>query len=220
MPTLDEWSSQRKEVTVKGSSALGCETKMVREYLRVSCRGKNDSGGTPTNAKVTKGGRGEALTFAAVGVTSLIVPFVEGTDFAADFSWTDKSHPLVVKWARGAPRPVVVGVFEGAKSPLDRALGSSGDKLCQCHKQVTRSATCDDLLGAPNADCERTYGNDCAMLLACSRGEPGAIPSCLPGYINAVTGGCFKQCGAGRPPCPSGQACQTDTQQAFCLPTD
>src|SRR4051812_37398799 len=70
MPTFDEWSSQRKEVTVKGSSALGCETKMVREYLRVSCRGKNDSGGTPTTVKVTKGGRGEALTFATAGVTA------------------------------------------------------------------------------------------------------------------------------------------------------
>src|SRR4051812_27552568 len=31
-PTLDEWNSLKKEVTVKGSSALKCETKIVREY--------------------------------------------------------------------------------------------------------------------------------------------------------------------------------------------
>ena len=70
-----------KEVTVKGSSALNCETKIVREYLRVSCRGKNDSGGTPTAVKVTRGGRGEVFTFASPGVTSLIVPFVSGVEF-------------------------------------------------------------------------------------------------------------------------------------------
>src|SRR5687768_13823004 len=43
VPTLDEWNAQTKEVTVRGSSKLNCETKMVREWLRVSCRGKNDS---------------------------------------------------------------------------------------------------------------------------------------------------------------------------------
>src|SRR5687767_10353928 len=31
VPTLDEWNNLKKEVTVKGSSALNCETKIVRE---------------------------------------------------------------------------------------------------------------------------------------------------------------------------------------------
>jgi hypothetical protein len=207
MPTLDEWNTQRKEVTVKGSSALNCETKIVREYLRVSCRGKNDTGGTPTTVKVQRGGRGEALTFAAAGVTSLIVPFVEGVDFAADFSWTDKSHTFTMKWPRGAPRPTIVGVFEGAKSPLDGTAGPSDDKLCACHKKVLNVSTCDDLMGGGNADCERTYGNDCEKLLACSRGEPGALPKCLPGHIVAFMGYCHKECGPGKPACPSGYSC-------------
>lgn len=117
-PTLNEWASMTREVTVKGSSALGCETKIVREWLRVSCRGKNDTGGTPTKLRVVKGGRDEAMIFASAGVTSLVVPFVEGTDLAVAFSWTDKSHPLTIRWPRGAPQPPVVGVFEGAASPL------------------------------------------------------------------------------------------------------
>lgn len=93
-PTPAEWSAVR-EVTVQGSSALGCETKMVREWLRVSCRGKNDTGGTPTTIAITKGAGIDRYTFAAAGLTSLLVPFVDGTDVEATFSWTDKSHRLV-----------------------------------------------------------------------------------------------------------------------------
>jgi hypothetical protein len=117
-PTLNEWAAMTREVTVKGSSALGCETKIVREWLRVSCRGKNDTGGTPTKLRVVRGGNNEAMTFASGGVTSLVVPFVEGTDLAVSFSWTDKSHRLTIRWPRGAPQPPAVGVFEGAASPL------------------------------------------------------------------------------------------------------
>lgn len=216
IPTLAEWNSQQKEVTVKGSSALSCETKIVREYLRVSCRGKNDSGGTPTNVVVQKGGHGEALTFVSAGVTSLIVPFIEGIDFAADFSWTDNSHRLTVQWPRGSARPVVVGVFEGAKSPLDAAFDKAlADKACQCHKQITGLSTCDELWGV-NADCARTYPNDCARLLECSRGEPGVWPSCLPGFANGPFGFCYKKCGPGKT-CGPDETCQGDDGSYICL---
>jgi hypothetical protein len=124
VPTLEEWNAMKTEVTVKGSSALGCETKMVREYLRVSCRGKNDTGGTPTQLRITRGGA-QAMTFVGKNVTSLVTPFVEGTELAVDFSWTDKSHRLEVSWPRRTPRPIVVGTFRGASSPLDAASASA-----------------------------------------------------------------------------------------------
>jgi hypothetical protein len=209
-PTLEEWSSMRKEVTVKGSSALNCETKIVREYLRVSCRGKNDSGGTPTSLRIVKGGRGEAYTFASGGVTSLVVPFVSGTDLEAEFSWTDKSHKLAVKWPRGAPMPQVVGVFEGAKSPLDGNAGPLADRLCECHKKVRGVTSCEDMFGGSDPDCQRTYGSDCDMLLACSRGEPGAFPKCETGFVNAgAIGRCMRTCGADKV-CPPGLTCVDD----------
>jgi hypothetical protein len=205
-PTLDEWSTMKKEVTVKGSSALKCETKIVREYLRVSCRGKVDPEGTPTGIKILKGGR-EAMVYAHAGVTSLILPYVEGTDFEAAFSWTQKSHKLAVKWPKGNKLPVVVGVFEGAASPLDGTARGDNEKLCACHKKVTGSPTCDDLMGAADADCDRSFGSNCQMLLACSRGEPGAMPRCLPGFHNGgATGRCYKSCGAGNP-CPGKLSC-------------
>jgi hypothetical protein len=216
-PTADEWVRMPREVTVKGSSALKCETKIVREYLRVSCHGKADPEGMPTGIKILKGGHGEALTYANGGVTSLIVPYVEGTDFEAAFSWTAKSHKLVVKWPKGAKQPTVVGTFEGAASPLDGTAKGDSAKLCDCHKKVTHALTCDDMVGAADADCDRTYGTSCEALLQCSRGEPGRFPACLPGLINAgAMGRCYKVCGPGKDACPAGHSCVSDWGTQIC----
>ena len=207
VPSIAEYTAAR-EVTVKGSSALHCETKMVREWLRLTCRGKNDTGGTPTTVAVYRGGRGETIAFAAGGVTSLITPVLEGTDFDAKFSWTDKSHPLVIKWPRGTPRPIVVGEFLGAASPLDGTAPSAA--LCECHKKITHATDCSE---APMAqpDCEHTYSNRCDKLLACARGEPGGWATCPGGKRNAsVTGWCATLCGPGKPACAAGTECTHD----------
>jgi hypothetical protein len=205
VPTLDEWSSQMREVTVKGSSALRCETKIVREYLRIACKGKVDPEGTPTGIKILKGG-GEALTFAHGGVTSLIFPFVDGTDFEGVFSWTNKSHKLVVAWPKGAKQPVIVGTFEGAASPLDGAAKGDDAKLCACHMKVTHATTCEDVHGGADADCDRTYGDDCPKLLACASGDWRTRPRCLPGFVNGTFGHCGKLCNVSLP-CPGEAAC-------------
>lgn len=218
VPTLAEWGSLKKEVTVKGSSALKCETKIVREYLRISCRGKNDTGGTPKGVMVVKGGHGEASTYAAAGVTSLIVPYVEGINLEAIFSWTDKSYKLVINWPKGAKMPAVIGAFEGAASPLDGTAKGDGQKLCECFKKVTKSATCEEIIGGADADCDRSYGSDCEALLECSRGEPGRPPKCLSGFANfGAALRCAPVCGPGKPACAAGLTCITDFGQPVCV---
>ena len=216
-PTVEEWTSQKKEVTVKGSSALKCETKIVREYLRISCRGKLAAEGTPKGIKVQKGGHGEALTFQGGDVMSLILPYVEGTHFEAMFSWSAKGHKLVIDWPKGNKQPTIVGVFEGAASPLDGTAKGDPQKLCDCHKKVFKAATCDELLGAPDIDCERTYADNCEALLACSRGEPGRPPRCLPGFVNALgMNRCYKLCSFDKP-CAGDMLCNTDYGVGLCM---
>jgi hypothetical protein len=207
VPSLAEYAAAR-EVTVKGSSALKCETKVIREWLRVRCQGKNDTGGTPTAVTVVRGGRGETITFAGGGVTNLITPVLEGTDFEARFSWTDKSHPLLVKWPAGTPHPIVVGEFAGAASPLDGTAPSAA--ICDCHKRLLHAQDCSE---APFAqpDCEHSYSHDCDKLLACARGEPGVWATCPSGKRNAGVGGfCAPICGPGKPACAAGKECQRD----------
>jgi hypothetical protein len=114
VPTTEEWNGVTREVTVRGSGKLNCETKMLREWLRVSCKGKNFTGGTPTNVAVTSGGgRGEDFAFSSGGVTSVVVRFAEGINLEATFTWTDRTHVLKVFWPRGAPEPPAKGVFIG-----------------------------------------------------------------------------------------------------------
>ncbi|MBW2457344.1 MAG: hypothetical protein JRI68_22740 [Deltaproteobacteria bacterium] len=224
VPTTEEWNGVG-EITVKGSSALNCETKMVREWLRVTCRGKNDTGGTPTRVSVTEGQKPGVFHYASGRVTSLIMPYVTHTHLEAIFSWTDKAHKLVVDWPNAAPKPPVIGVFEGAKSPLDRLAGAGDAKLmeyaCQCATEDFDSdlpeaekrhfiALCvKEALALPHADCQYTYPKDCKRYDACTMNEPGSPSRCRPGHLRVLLNTCGK-------PCKSDSDCPKDRT---CLPT-
>ena len=205
VPTAQEWDAVG-EVTVKGSSALNCETKMVRDWFRASCRGKNDTGGVPTTVKVVSGRKPETFQYAVGGVTSIVTLFTEGTHLEAVFSWTDKSHKLVLDWPKGAPKPPILGVFEGAKSPLDKPTSFVGDpKLidaaCKCERKFGEKNAC----FAPSEDCARTY-TDCAMYMKCASGDNTALPKCLPGHVLFSIATCGKLCKTNAD-CPAGQEC-------------
>lgn len=51
-------------------------------------------------------------------------------------------------------RLATLALFEGARSPLDGTADGDTKKLCECHKQVTKADTCDDMMGGANADCD------------------------------------------------------------------
>jgi hypothetical protein len=189
-PTLAEFDAVG-EVNVKGSTALNCETKKVREWLRVSCRGKNDTDGTPTALRVTSGGgNGDVFTYVGGGRTSLLLRYVSGTHVEAIFSWTDKSHLFVSEWPRGAPEPTIKGVFEGAKSPLDAPKISGGGKSC-----------------SDNADC----GSDEACCWdPTNQPTPACMSSwCLDRYVQACRSGSA---------CPVGYGCVTFHGRMSCTP--
>ena len=182
VPTLDEWNKVG-EVTVKGSSALGCQTKMVREWLRVSCSGKNDTGGTPTSVKIDKGAGSDRFTFAQNAVTSLVMPFEDGVQVEATFSWTDKSHKLTVSWPRGAPKPPVVGTFQGASSPLDaKACRSAtecptGHFCCLGPPGQCRSScdTATSVICTGDGDCPAPSGKQHVC-----KSHPSGLKTCQP----------------------------------------
>jgi hypothetical protein len=104
-PELAEWGKAR-EITVKGSGKLACETKMVREWLRVMCVNRNAEDGTPTAIAISKGrhdhAKGENLR-AVNDIITLIMPVVPGTDVEADFKWSSGGHALTVRWPEGKP---------------------------------------------------------------------------------------------------------------------
>jgi hypothetical protein len=112
VPTIAEWNAVPREITVNRSTPLNCETKMVREWLRVSCREKNNTGGTPKAVDKLRGCSSETFLFAKPEqkIASVVMPVRRGNHCEVRFSWTDKTQSLVMDWPSG-PRPTIK--FEG-----------------------------------------------------------------------------------------------------------
>lgn len=111
-PSESAWKAV-KEVTVTGSSALNCQTKMLSGYLRVFCGPNSD--GTPTSVTFDAGSEPEGAARLHDGRLLLVHPYKEGVSFAASFSWADATHRLRVHWPAGAPKPVTAGVFDSTQ---------------------------------------------------------------------------------------------------------
>jgi hypothetical protein len=108
VPTLAEWDAVG-EITVARSTPLACETKMVREWLRVSCKGKSYTGGAPGNLTKISGCGADSFLFSKTGsTTSLVTPVLRGKSCEVRFTWTnDRAAWLSVDWIAGAPRPTI-----------------------------------------------------------------------------------------------------------------
>lgn len=106
-PSTAEWAAVPREVTVKGSSGLKCETKVVREWLRVSCHA--NSLGVPVTVTHRPAFGQQAFTFVAEGsVASVVVQMIPGKTYTADFSWTGpdtgtSTYTLTATWINGRP---------------------------------------------------------------------------------------------------------------------
>ncbi|MBL8743768.1 MAG: hypothetical protein JNK04_21815 [Myxococcales bacterium] len=113
VPTTAEWEAA-SEVTVINSSKLGCETKALREWVRVNCKGKNDTGGQANSVSIHKGNeKNELFTYTTVGLASLVFPFSTGTDVQATVGWDDgKSSKFTSQWPNGSPKPAAYGKFD------------------------------------------------------------------------------------------------------------
>ncbi|HEY4121590.1 MAG TPA: hypothetical protein VGM56_27180 [Byssovorax sp.] len=104
-PTTDEWNAMTKEVTVKGSSAYHCETKMVREWLRVTCYPYDKW--TLKDVK-TKSSEGQQAFVGMFGPkASVVVQVVKNKKYVARYTWAPdgSTRDLTVNWPTGAPRP-------------------------------------------------------------------------------------------------------------------
>jgi hypothetical protein len=126
-PELKEWATS-KIVKVPGSTKNSCETRMVREWLRVMCVNRSAERGTPKLVTIQrgrpgKGHKGENLKVVN-DTTMLLVPVRPGTDFAATFEWENGSDELVVKWPAGTPESQRKMTFASGKeqaAPSDAA---------------------------------------------------------------------------------------------------
>jgi hypothetical protein len=107
-PSVAEWNAVPKEITVRGSSAHGCETKMLREWLRVSCH-QHSAGVLPSEVRTVRSGGQQAFVGKFGDATSAVIQVVHGREYEAEFEWQEAgetiSANLFVHWPSDQPRP-------------------------------------------------------------------------------------------------------------------
>jgi hypothetical protein len=104
-PTAAEWDAVNWEVTVKKSSSYHCESKMVREWLRVSC--VPYSRWTPKSVTTVQSHGYQAYTGMFGTKASLVVQVVKGKMYVARYTWApdNSARDLTVNWPADAARP-------------------------------------------------------------------------------------------------------------------
>jgi hypothetical protein len=197
LPTAEEWTTAR-EIVVEGSTPLRCETRKVREYVRILCRKLGSLGGRPTAVKLISGGRGEALTESHPGLTSLIVPYEPGSEVTAEFSWTNERQELYLSWRYDNDRtmPASLGRFKRLWPPVPQGAMSisfmggrsitqhemTTYEMCNCHASLFKTS-CDEIAGRPNDECASTYRENCEKMLLCAMGDLYTLPTCRENQI-------------------------------------
>lgn len=96
-PTAEQWTSA-KEVGVKGSDALGCETKQIGDWFRVVCRSNNNTGKVTAATSIRGFDPKEGYLVTGNGAMVLLTKYVKGTDLAIDITWERTVGRLNLKW--------------------------------------------------------------------------------------------------------------------------
>jgi hypothetical protein len=194
MPTADEWKPNT-EIAMTESDPAGCETKKLREWVGIFCRGKGGAKGV----RLTRGR--EAQVGAVPGQASLIAPVITGQDLLATFVWEGSAREFVIK-ADGAPAAATMGFSKPlAAAPAGvPGPGAEAAEFCACYIKKHEGKVCSAANAIPDASCARTYAGDCDKLLDCSAGAEAAKPTCAEGEVNV---GAAWRCAA---------LCETDVQ--------
>jgi hypothetical protein len=106
-PSVAEWGAVG-EITVRHSTPLNCETKLVREWLRVSCRTGGKGPYLIEGVKLTGGkDHGGIPPFVKKGVASIVTQVKTGMSAEYTFDWGNFTRKLTVAWPNGAPNPTI-----------------------------------------------------------------------------------------------------------------
>jgi len=191
-PTKLAQVKQLQEVTVPGSSAAGCETYIVDEWLTLRCHDKGIDKAMPLGVHVVKSPLSEHVIYRDGPAGSPVVvqlPMLKGQETIADFRWPGRGRRLDAKW--DGSRVTVSFHPLPADAPPIADLAPPREAVCACEKEETKREECGQLPLVDSDPCFATYKGDCASVVACLQGNRTTPPSCPKG-----TGpvGVFQRC--------------------------
>jgi hypothetical protein len=98
------------EIEVKNAKRLGCEVKLVREWIRVSCRTTDKSASQVNGLAWLEPAKKPPDYYDLVKpgtLASVVLPIRRETRARIEFTWSDFSRVLAIAWSPSAPKPAV-----------------------------------------------------------------------------------------------------------------
>jgi acetyltransferase AlgX (SGNH hydrolase-like protein) len=188
---VPEAYKQASEIIVAGSSDAACETKQIREWLRIVCPHTEEA--RPLDIAIEKDDTHQAMPLVMPNQLSLLAPVEPGKELVAKITWSDKIRVLHLTWAAGATKPTIA-FDKPTKNPKPSEPFEAPDfrsaterAICDCWQQVFGGErysngkgdhfTCSNAYGAADPACVKTYygpKDRCPQLLACTRRDPAS----------------------------------------------
>jgi len=108
-PAAKEWETTA-EVGVKGSSALGCDTRQMGDWFRMVCRPNGNTGKAVSGAAISGFDTKKGYVVSGNGSFVVLTQFVKGSDIAVDLAWEKTFGRLTLLWPKDMGRkPAVQG---------------------------------------------------------------------------------------------------------------
>jgi hypothetical protein len=199
LPTPLSAARSRKEVVVEGSTAAGCETYIVDEWLTLRCHDKGVDKAAPTGVRVVLAPLGESVVYEDGGALVVQVPVLRDQRTVVDFRWPERGRRLLARWDLATANVVTKsrdGTVNIAFEDLPAADAAKvpprprpSDAACAAVKASGRAEACTALPLFDDPVCFSTYRGDPAGIVGCLLGERD--PACPRGTAPV---GVFQRC--------------------------
>jgi len=134
LPAVRDWKQHGQAIQIDGAEQLGCQARMIREWIRLSCTGAKGELGKPEAAETRQQAGAPAYIFARKGdAIRLETQLVPGRTYQAELGWHDGKRVFEIRWPSGQARPKLRFVDSGATEQTQK--NDHGDRK---HKDKSR----------------------------------------------------------------------------------
>ena len=204
-----------------GSSAAGCETYIVDEWLTLRCHDRGNDKSPPIGVKVQKAPLGEAVIYRDKGYDKapavvVQVAVMRGVVTMVDLRWPARSRRLDTVWD-GNKVTTSFHPLPDAEARDIPDVPAPRPEVCAALADAKIGKPCDSVPFLDNPACFTTYAGDAASIAACLFGDRGAAPTCPRGRAPVgVFQRCLPLCGKDAP-CAGAATCTPYEGGEVCL---